>query len=92
MRFTAAWRAATLDADLDAAARAYVNHPRGAAVAGGRLRVSSIYDWFEEDFGGTEAGVIAHLKQHAAPPLKAALEGVSSIAGHDYDWAVNALG
>jgi hypothetical protein len=72
-------------------AAAYVNHPRGARVEGGRLSVSSIYDWFEVDFGGSEKGVIAHLRQYAAPGLKAALEGVSSIAGHDYDWAVNAL-
>lgn len=88
----AAYTGANAGALMAEGAARYVNHPRGAAVAGGRLRVSSIYDWFEEDFGGTEAGVIAHLKQHAAPPLKAALEGVSSIAGHDYDWAVNALG
>ena len=75
---------------MAAGARAYVNHPRGARVEGGRLRVSSIYHWFKEDFGDSDAGVIAHLKQHAAPPLKAALDGVSRIDGHDYDWAINA--
>jgi hypothetical protein len=78
---------------LDDAARAFVNHPRGATVlADGRLRVSSIYHWFREDFGGTDAGVIAHLRQHAAPALAARLATVTAVAGHDYDWALNDAG
>ncbi|MEL6678264.1 MAG: DUF547 domain-containing protein [Pseudomonadota bacterium] len=88
---TKAWQAATLSADLDAAARAFVNHPRGAQVSGGRLTVSSIYDWFAADFGGTDAGVIAHLGRYADAPLKGQLAGVSSIAGDRYDWDLNDL-
>ena len=85
-----AWRAATLEGDLDAAAATHVNHPRGAAVlADGRLRVSSIYVWFREDFGGTEAGVLAHLRRHAAPALAARLDAGTSIAADGYDWALN---
>ena len=84
----AAFTAATLEPMLEAAARAYVNHPRGASVEGGRLVVSSIYDWFGEDFGG-EAGVIAHLRRYAAPPLAAALAGITRIADDRYDWRLN---
>jgi hypothetical protein len=85
-----AWRAATLDRELDAAAAAFVNHPRGATVLpGGRLRVSSIYNWFREDFGGSEAGVVAHLRQHAAPALAARLTEGTTIAEDVYDWALN---
>jgi hypothetical protein len=85
-----AFAAAGLEAELDDAARAFVNHPRGVALQpDGRLRVSSIYHWFREDFGGTEAGVIAHLRQYAASPLAARLAQATSIAGHDYDWALN---
>jgi hypothetical protein len=85
-----AWRAATLEAELDAAARAFVNHPRGVrANPDGTLTVSSIYHWFREDFGGDEAGVLAHFARHAAPPLAAVLARGPRIAGHDYDWALN---
>lgn len=85
-----AWRAATLERELDAAAAAFVNHPRGATVlADGRLRVSSIYTWFREDFGGSEAGVVAHLRRHAAPPLAARLSERTAIAEDAYDWALN---
>ncbi len=88
-----AFRAATLERDLDEAARAFVNHPRGVtALADGRLRVSSIYHWFREDFSGTEAGGVAHLRQHAAPPLAARLAAATAIADHAYDWALNDAG
>ncbi|MHA3914371.1 DUF547 domain-containing protein [Halovulum sp. GXIMD14793] len=79
-----------LGAALDGAARAYVNHPRGARVEGGRLIVSSIYHWYKSDFSGTDAGVITHLKAHADPQLGTALQQVTRIADHGYDWAVNA--
>ncbi|MCH9673745.1 MAG: DUF547 domain-containing protein [Gammaproteobacteria bacterium] len=74
---------------LDEAAVAYVNHPRGAEVDGGRLYVSSIYKWFVDDFGGTDAGVIRHLMTYAKPPLKDQLNGVQSIHDDRYDWRLN---
>lgn len=85
-----AWRAATLEAELDAAAAAFVNHPRGVTVLpDGRLRVSSIFSWFREDFGGSEAGVVAHLRRYAAPALATQLGERTAIAEDTYDWALN---
>jgi hypothetical protein len=82
--------AAGLEAELDDAARAFVNHPRGVSVLpDGRLRVSSIYHWFREDFGGDDAGVIAHLRRYGGPALAARLAAATAIAGHDYDWTLN---
>ena len=83
---------ANLETMLDAAARGYVNHPRGAAVRDGRLAVSSLYRWYREDFGGSEAGVLAHLRRYAAPPLAAQLAGVSVVDRYQYDWALNDAG
>jgi hypothetical protein len=80
---------ANVESVLDASARAYINHPRGAAVRAGRLEVSSIYRWYREDFGGSEAGVIAHLKRYAGPALAAQLQAVSAIDRYRYDWALN---
>lgn len=88
---TTAWRPATLEADLEAAARGFVNHPRGVAAArDGRIVVSSIYRWFREDFADSDAGVLAHLARYAEPRLAAALRARNRIDGHDYDWSVNA--
>jgi hypothetical protein len=80
-----------LDAQLDAAARAFVNHPRAASVGEDGLALSSIYSWFKSDFGATDAGVIAHLRRYADTQLAARLRTVSEIAEYRYDWSLNDL-
>lgn len=77
------------EAQLERAARTFVNHPRGVSLKDGRLRVSSIYVWFREDFGDGEADVIAHLRRYADPALAEALEGVTRLDAHAYDWRLN---
>ena len=83
-----AYRADNLEALLEQGATDYINHPRGAQVKNGELVVSSIYDWFQEDFGGNAAGVLAHLRQYAEPELAAALAGFDSFDDY-YDWDLN---
>ncbi|MDX1656086.1 MAG: DUF547 domain-containing protein [Candidatus Competibacteraceae bacterium] len=83
--FTAT-NAATL---LDRKARRYINDPRGVAFKGGELVVSSLYHWFEEDFGGSEAGVLDHLRRYASGPLRARLEDMAGYHRHRYDWSLN---
>lgn len=86
---TRAYTVANAEAMLDGAARQYVNHPRAVAVVGGKLNVSSIYVWYKADFGGTDEGVIFHLKRYAGPQLQQALSGVDHISDHHYDWSLN---
>lgn len=85
-----AWRGSGLGPALDTAARAYVNHPRGVRFDGSALVVSSIYEWYADDFGGSDAGVIAHLAQFAAAPLRARLQAATRIDRNVYDWSLNA--
>jgi len=80
----------TMDATLTANAIAYVNSPRGVRMEGGDVIASKIYDWFVEDFGGNEAGILAHLRQYAQGDLKVALESATKISDYEYDWALNA--
>jgi len=79
------------EALLEKGAKDYINHPRGVEVIQGQLHVSNIYDWFKEDFGGTDKGVIEHLRKYASPNLAFALEKATSIAKYDYDWSLNGL-
>lgn len=74
---------------LELGARQYVNHPRGARLEGGMLLVSSIYDWFEADFGGSREGVLAHLRRYAEGDLARGLEGFAGKLKHAYDWSLN---
>lgn len=87
-----AFTAANTEGLLDAAARSYINSARGVSVRDGRLKVSSIYAWFQEDFGGGDAGIITHLMGYAAPDLRAMLGRIDRVFDHDYDWALNDAG
>lgn len=84
-----AFTGATLDRQLDEGARAFVNHPRGLRVDGGQVKASSIYDWFQSDFGGSAAGVLDHARRYANAKLKSALTGKTTIDSFDYDWRLN---
>lgn len=84
-----AFTAANTEELLERGARDYVNSPRGASIADGQLAVSSIYVWYQADFGGTDAAVIAHLRHYATPNLARALSGVTQISSNHYDWSLN---
>lgn len=84
-----AWRAETLDVDLDRAARAYVNDARGVRVTDRGLVISRIYKWYKDDFGGSNTSVVEHLKKFADDDLKAAIEANPEIRKHAYDWNLN---
>lgn len=79
----------TLEAMLEAAARAYVASPRGVRLEGDGAVVSKIYDWFQEDFGGSEEGVLAHIRRYAGPERASRIGQVTRIAGYEYDWSLN---
>lgn len=83
------FRAMDLEDMLDAAARDFVNSPRGVWWEGDELAVSSIYAWFQADFGGDDQGVLAHLSRYAEPALATRLAGVPRIDHYDYDWSLN---
>jgi hypothetical protein len=53
--------------------------------------VSSLYVWYAEDFGGSDAAILAHLRRYAAPALAARLAAATAIDSDSYDWALNGL-
>lgn len=77
------------EALLEKGAREYVNHPRGVRLSGDRLLLSSIYDWFQEDFGGSEESVVRNLQMYAEPKLAEKLKGFNGKLSYDYDWRIN---
>ena len=87
-----AYTSATMEQKMTAAARDYINSVRGASFDGRMLFVSSIYKWFSEDFGDTDASVIKHLGEYAEPALAKKLARTRNIEGHVYDWSLNEAG
>jgi Protein of unknown function, DUF547 len=85
----AAYTSDNTEALLEKGARDYVNHPRGVAIKNGKLYVSSIYVWFQEDFGGSAEGLMEHWAKYASNTLADALQSYSGGLDHDYDWRLN---
>ena len=82
--------AANIEELLDTSARAYINHPRGVDfVDDDFLVISSIYDWYVEDFGGNQTSVLAHLMQYAEAGLAARLKDFAGSVDYEYDWSLN---
>jgi len=85
-----AWEAETLDTDLTQAAKDYIASPRGVRVEeNGDITASSIFKWYKDDFGDSEADVMSYLASYAEGDKKAALQQASEIKDYDYDWSLN---
>lgn len=83
------WTAANLEADLVKAATDYINHPRGFRAENGKIIASKIFNWYKEDFGGDQAGILAHARQYAQGDLKTALNAATRINSFEYNWNLN---
>ncbi|MDI9818769.1 MULTISPECIES: DUF547 domain-containing protein [unclassified Legionella] len=84
-----AYQGETIEAALNEVASEYINSLRGVQVIEGKLIVSKIYDWYNEDFGGSKQDIITHLKQFAKEPLRSQLKHTNTIDGYVYNWHLN---
>lgn len=84
-----AYEASKLEQQLNEAASTYINSLRGVHVIEGKLIISKLYDWYEEDFGGTKTDVITHLLQFATEPLLSQLKHINTIDSYMYNWHIN---
>ncbi len=85
-----AFTAANTEDLLEKGARDYVNSPRGVDFVNDDLIVlSSIYDWYAEDFGAAEESLLAHLINYADADLASRLRGFEGLIDYEYDWRLN---
>jgi hypothetical protein len=84
-----AYQGAMLEAQLNEAASDYINSLRGVQVIEGKLIVSKIYEWFNDDFGSTKQNIITHLKQFSREPLRSQLKHINTIDSYVYNWHLN---
>lgn len=67
----------------------YLHHPRGLRFdEDGRLHLSSIYDWYLEDFGGSRESLVEYLATER-PDLAERLSGYQGRIQYHYDWSLN---
>ena len=83
------YSAVALNEMLDFAAADYINHPRGVTFEKNKLILSSIYNWYNDDFG-TKNDLLVHLAKYTEGSLKDKLLSWSGSFKYGYDWKLNA--
>jgi hypothetical protein len=83
------FRAERLERQLNEAAMAYINDPNCIRLVDRTLEVSSLFRWYQEDFGGSERAVINHLMAYAEPELAMQLQQFDRISADAFDWRLN---
>ncbi|SEA70398.1 Protein of unknown function, DUF547 [Desulfuromusa kysingii] len=81
--------AANMERLLDKAAQDYINSLRGVNFTEETLQLSSIYDWFLVDFGGSKEALFSHLEQFATPVLASKLKTYRGTISYQYNWDLN---
>lgn len=77
--------AATLDTQLDDQTRHFLDNPhKGLIRTDGVLRVSKIFDWFEEDFAAQYGDLRAFFAKYQDLPASASIK-----PGLPYNWSLN---
>lgn len=85
-----AYRADQIEQQLKQAAKDYLQHDRGVRLlANGQLQLSKIFDWYQSDFGESEAAMLNHLMPYLSAQQQQALHGFSGPIEYRYDWDLN---
>jgi hypothetical protein len=79
-----------LEALLEQGAHDYINHPRGVMFSDkGVLILSSLFNWYDIDFGATREERLQYLAGYAEPELVAQMNNYSGKIKYAYDWKLN---
>ncbi len=78
-----AFTASNTETLLEQAAHDFINSSKGVDITPSSTTLSSIYDWFREDFQ-SEGGVIDHIRQY-----RPQMNDNQGKLHYDYDWSLN---
>lgn len=87
--YAEAFRGDMVDQQLDAAARSFMNDPRGIRVENGELIASKIFFWYSDDYGNSDKAILNHIRHYAEPELATSLATFKNIDRYEYDWTLN---
>jgi len=87
-----AFTAVNTESLLDAAARDYLQHPRGLSIQENSVVLSSIFDWYRDDFGDSQEQILKTLAQYLDDDNSAEILSAAKNINYAYDWSLNDLG
>ena len=83
-----AFTGAEINDQFDKAARRFINQSKGVNFVSGRLVLSKIFEWYEDDFAG-EKGVRKELLKYAEKGLRDQLRAYQGGISYHYNWKLN---
>ncbi|MGV6808231.1 MAG: DUF547 domain-containing protein, partial [bacterium] len=86
----AAFTAANTKSQLVEAGKRYINHPRAVTVDTGQMKLSSLFKWYERDFGKDPKTMKKVLAHYAQDKTALYLLGYHGEIDYAYDWRLNA--
>jgi hypothetical protein len=86
-----AYSADNIDALLTRSAKEYLTHPRGLRFDGQTLHLSSLFEWYQDDFGNDFESMLKTLSQHTAKDISNRLQNHTGEPSYYYDWSLNQL-
>ena len=76
---------------LEQGSNEYIKHPRGTKKAE-KLRLSKNFEWYQDDFGGNETGVLIHQQKYVKGDWANSLNEDELGIEYHYDWRLNESG
>lgn len=80
-----AYRAEALDAQLDTQTKASLNNPNFIKEENGKIGISNIFKWYNNDFGGSTRKAITYINTYR----EAAISPSANTYFYDYNWGLN---
>ncbi len=79
------------DREFEAAAFEFIRHPRAVRFDGDTLWLSSLFEWYPEDFGDEREiqDVLDYVARYAAPGLADQVRTHNGRIRYHYDWSLN---
>ncbi len=83
--YNKAFTGKTLDAELQRLTETFINeHNQGVVVSNDSVRVSKIFEWYKDDFGGKN-GIIPYINRYRNEPVPTDAD----LEFMDYSWQLN---
>ncbi len=83
--------AGNIETLLTDSASGYLSHPRALRFDGDQLHLSSLFKWYQQDFGDDFQSTLKTLAQYAPEELRERLINHRGDASYAYDWSLNSL-
>ena len=75
---------------LKQSGRDYINHPRGVSLKNGKMKASSLFNWYQKDFAKNETKLMKVFAHYADDKFALYLLGYQGKIDYNYDWRLNA--